>query len=242
MTTVSQNDLRITDRFEPEVFWREHGNKIVTAVLVVVAIGAGVVFWQRNTRAKAEQAAARLASATDTASLEELIQSNPSEQITMQAMIRLADLQYRDAKYSDAAATYEKFLSKYGTSTMAEAAELGLGAVYEAENKFSEAKTQYQGILTRASVGYTSVAAKLGLARCEEALGNFKEARQLYEEVMASARGTHWEAESYMRWTILGRNISASGVVVPEVQSAGSPPATPQESATLTPAVPQGSQ
>ena len=71
------NDLRITDQFDLEVFWANHGKQVTIATVVVVALVGILLYRQYQSSAQAEQAASMLANATDAASLEQVIRSFP---------------------------------------------------------------------------------------------------------------------------------------------------------------------
>jgi TolA-binding protein len=159
----------------------------------------------------------------------------------LEALIRLGDMQYREGKYTEATATYERILKDFPSNPLAESALLGLAAVQEAQGNFDAAKGLYSRIVESSPTSFIATAAKMGAARCLEALGQTKEARQVYEEILATGRGSPWRVEAYLRWVILKRELplTASSEAKP---AQGSPlsnwPPTPPTSGPVAPKQP----
>jgi TolA-binding protein len=219
--------LDFLKQFEPDVFWQQHGRKILWGVGIVLAIVLVVVWRQRQAAREETEAAMRLATAGDAASLSRIIQDYRGKEVAAQAAFRLAGLQFQQGNYPAAGEAYQSFLTQFPNHPLRESAQLGLAIVQEAEGNFEGAKTQYHQIVAEHPNGYTSVAARMGEARCAEALGQVKEARQMYEELLAMTQNSPWQAEAYLRWTVLSRSPEA----------AAPPPIAPQQSLTLSPPV-----
>lgn len=209
MPQNAQTDLRITDQFDLEVFWKKHGRKILIAVGAVVAFGAVLLFRQSQSNQRMEQAATRLAMANDPASLEQVAREFAGTQIALEALSRQGDLQYRAGRYAEAASTYENILRDYASNPLAESARLGLAAIQEAQGNFEAAKGLYWRIVESNPASFIAIAARMGTARCLEVLGQAREARQIYEEMLAGLQGSPWQQEAYLRWLILGRDLPA---------------------------------
>lgn len=205
MAPTNQGDFHITGRFDPEAFWQEHGKKVIGGIVAVVALGVGVLMWQRNERSAVEAASARLASATDVTALQDVANRYLGKEPAAEALLRLADLHYAEGRFAESTATYDSFLQHYPRHFLADAVRLARATVMEAAGDLQAASTQYSQIIGSSGQQYTALAAKTGLARCAEALGRPVEARQLYEELMAAAQGSPWQAEIYLRWLVLGR-------------------------------------
>jgi predicted negative regulator of RcsB-dependent stress response len=220
MAKEAQNDLRITDQFDFETFWAEHGKKILIGVLAIVALGGIFLFRQNQANQRLEQAAARLATARDPASLEQVAREFAGTYTALEALSRLADEQYGAGRYADAAATFERILKEFPSHSLAESARLGLAEIQEAQGNFDAAKQSYATIIESNPTGFAMIAAKMGMGRCSEGLGQSKEARQFYEEVLVGAQGSPWRQEAYLRWTVLGR------VVQPAITNGAEPAAS----------------
>lgn len=215
--TPDINAPRITDPFDFEVFWARHGQKIMIGALAVLALGGAAFLWQRQQASKAEAAAARLATARDTRSLEAVAQEFTGQETGALALLRLADAYFHESRYDDAAQAYQKFQAQYPRHQFGPTATLGLAAVREAKGDYPGAKELYAQLAGGSAENYARTAARLGSARCAELLGQKKEARQLYEETLAAAQGTPWEAEAYLRWVVLARELPPEPAPAPAV-------------------------
>ena len=207
MPQNAQTDLRITDQFDLEAFWTAHGRKILIAVGAVAAFGVVLLFRQNQSNQRMEQAATSLAMASDPAALEQVAREFTGTQTALEALSRLANLQYRAGQYGDATSAYERVLREFPSNPLAESARLGLAAIQEAQGNFEVARGLYWRIVESNPASFVAVAARMGTARCLEVLGQAKEARQIYEEMLAGLQGSPWQQEAYLRWVVLGRDL-----------------------------------
>src|ERR1017187_685154 len=217
------NDLRITDQFDLEVFWADHGKQITIAAVVVIAIVGFLLYRQYQSSAQAEQAASMLANATDAASLEQVTRNYPKSPTAAEALSRLADLYYRSGKYPEAASTYERITKEFPTHLLAESAKLSMATVLETQGNMDGAKAQYLQIINSGPNNYVVNAAKIVLARCLEVGGQKKEARQLYEEVLALGQNSPWFTQAYLQWVVLSRDVPPEKPSEPSAQAATPP-------------------
>lgn len=208
MDDIKKDWMAELEQFEPDLFWEKHGRKVIWATVAVLGVFVVAYLWQRQRASEEEQAATRLAMATDLSSLQQLIQENSGREVAAVALMRLADLHFRGGRYAEAATAYQKLLDSYPRHFLAEGARLGLASIQEAQGNFEAAKIQYQQLAT-AGAGYTILAARLGVARCADALGQVKEARQLYEEALAGGQNSPVQQQAFIRWTVLGRGQQA---------------------------------
>src|SRR6267154_6323940 len=209
MAQDAHNDLRITDQFDLEVFWADHGKQITIAAMVVIAIIGILLYRQYQSNTQAEQAASMLANATDASSLEQVIRDYPQSSTAAEAMSRLADLYYRSGKYAEAASTYERITKEFPSHLLAQSAKLGLATVLETQGNLEGAKTQYLQIINSGPNNYVVNAAKMGLARCYEVGGQKKEALQLYEEIIALGQNSPWFMQAYLQSVVMSRDMPA---------------------------------
>jgi tetratricopeptide (TPR) repeat protein len=205
MARDTHDDLRITDQFDFEVFWAEHGKKITVAVGMIAVVGLVIMYWQHQTAAQAEQGAESLARARDVTSLEQVARDYPDSPTAAAALFRLADLYYRNGKYAEAGSTYERIAKNFPSHPLAPSARLSLAAILEAQGNLDAAQGQYFQ-LANSGQSYLANAARMGLGRCYEAQGKKKEARQLYEEVLAAGQNSPWFNQAYVRWVVLNRD------------------------------------
>lgn len=219
MAPEAQDDLRITDQFDFEVFWEKHGKQITGGVIVIALFGLVLLYWQHQANYQAEQATESLARATDSASLQAVARDFPKTPVAAEALARLADLYYRNGRYPEAASAYQSLIMDFPNHPLAVSSKLGLAAVLEAQGQLDNAKAQYLQIINTDPNGYTANAAKMGLARCLEIQGQKKEARQLYEELLALGQNSPWFEKAYLRMVVLNRDLPS--------EKADQPSATP---------------
>lgn len=234
MARDAQDNLRITNQFDFEVFWSEHGKRITTAVVAVVILGFVLLYWRHQSSVQVEEAAGSLARATDVASLEQVIRDFPKSPVVVDALSRLAELYYRNGKYAEAASTYERITRDFPTHPLAESAKMSLAEILEAQNNLDGAGGQYLQIINSSPNSYVANSAKMGLARCLEGQGRKKEARQVYEEILASGQNSPWFTQAYLQWVVLNRDA------VPEkVEESSTKPATaPSQGGLQMPSLP----
>jgi len=207
VANITKSDIGFLEQFEPDIFWEKHGRKVVSIIVVVLALGVATFLWQKHAAQEEENAAARLAEARDAASLQRIVEDYPGKPVAAAAMIRLGDAYYRDGKYTEAAAIYQKFLTEYPRHPLVQSARIGLAAVQEVLGNLQAAREQYLQLASSDPYGYASLAAKMGVARCTEGLGQAKEARQMYEELLPAAQGSPWQSECFIMWKVLGREL-----------------------------------
>jgi tetratricopeptide (TPR) repeat protein len=205
VTNTTKSGIGFLEQFEPDIFWEKHGRKVVSIIVAVLALGVAAFLWQKRAAQEEENAAARLAEARDAVSLQRIIQDYQGKNVAAAAMIRLGDIYFRDGKYSEAVAVYQKFLTEYPRHPFVQSARLGLAAVQEAQGDLQAAKEQYLQLASSDPTGYVSLAARMGAARCAEAVGQTKEARKMYEELLPAAQGSPWQSDVFVRWTVLSR-------------------------------------
>ena len=223
MAQDAQDGLRITDQFDFEVFWANHGKRIAIAVVVIVALGFVLLYRQHQSSLQAEQAAEALAHATDVSSLEQVVRSFPGSQSAAAALSRLADLYFRNGRFADAANTYQRIERDFPGHPLAESAKLGVATILEAQGNWDGAKAEYLQILNVTPNSYIVNAAKMGLARCLEIQGQKKEAAQYYQEVAVSAQNSPWFQQAYLRLLVLNRDVMPEKTDQPSAQTNNTP-------------------
>ena len=218
MAETNKTAVELLDQFEPDLFWQQHGRKIVWGVIAVLAIGVIVVQIQRQAAEREGEAATRLAQATDPSLMLQLAHESQGKTLGAQALLRAADLFAQAGRLPEALAAYQEFLTGYPQHPLIGTAQLGQAATLEMTGKLEEAKARYLQLASKFSA-YTAVPAKLGAARCAEALGQAKEARQFYEELTPSVAGTPWALSVAIRMDVLSRSqeplAAGAGLPVP---------------------------
>jgi tetratricopeptide (TPR) repeat protein len=234
MARDAQDDLRITNQFDFEVFWAQHGKRITTAVAAVGILGFVLLYWQHQSSTQGEQAADSLTRATDVASLEQVIRDFQKSPVAAEALSKLADVYYRNGKNAEAASTYERITRDFPTHPLAESAKVSLAGILEAQGNLGDASTQYLQIVNSNPNSYVANSARMGLARCFEGLGRKKEARQIYEEMLAAGQNSPWFAQAYLQWVVLNRDAPPEKVE----ESSAKPAVAPVSGGLQLPSLP----
>jgi tetratricopeptide (TPR) repeat protein len=207
VATDPKADMSFMEQFEPDLFWQQHGKKVIAGLVAVAVIGLAALGMQRQKAAEEQQIAKWLAEANDIPSLAALANGQAGKEAGAQALLRMADLQYKQNQIAEATASYQRFLNVYPRHALAGSAQLGLAACLEAQGKVDGALAEYKRIVDLSPTGYASISARTGMARCLEAKGEFKQARQIYEELMSSGIGISQQTPLYLRWVSMGRHI-----------------------------------
>jgi len=207
MTDVNKA-AELLEQFEPEIFWQQHGRKIIWGAIAVLAVGVIYVQMQRQAGERENEAATRLSQATDPGLIVPLVKEFSGKNIGAQALLRLAELHAQAGRLPEALAAYQEFLTTYPQHPLVDSAQLGQAATLEIAGKLEDAKARYIQLASKFS-GYTAVAAKLGAARCAEVLGQTKEARQYYEELAPVIAGSPWALTTAIRLDVLNRTPEA---------------------------------
>ena len=206
MQGTSRSDIRVVDQFEPEVFWEQHGKKIITAGVAILVVGLVIFYWQRQTAEREQRAVASLAGAMNVQALERIVGDYPKTEVAAQALLQLAEMHFRAGQYNEAGAAYQRFMNDFPNHPLIESALLGIAAVQESQGNLEGAKVQYTKVIASYPKGYASWSARMGAARCFEGLGQIKEAQQAYEEILSAGQGSPWQSEAYLRWVVIGRD------------------------------------
>jgi len=125
MAREAQDDLRITDQFDFEIFWDKHGKQITGGVIAVAAFGLVLLYWQHQTSFQAEQATESLAHARDSGSLQAVVRDFPKSPVAAEALARLADLYYQNGRYPEAANAYQSLMSDFPSHPLAVSSKIG---------------------------------------------------------------------------------------------------------------------
>jgi len=102
------------------------------------------------------------------------------------AQLQAAAVLFSAARYPDAQATFQQFLSANSGSSLAAAAQLGVAACLESQNKLADAAAAYSLVVTSHPDSTEALPAKFSLGRVFEAQGKFSEAANYYQQVEKS--------------------------------------------------------
>ena len=124
MAETTKQDVKFLEQFEPDVFWQQHGRKILWGFAAVAAIALIAVYKQRQAAEREEAAAVRLSQANDPATLQAIAKDFPEKPVGAQALLRLAELHFEAGHYPAATAAYQELLTRFPSSPLAEPVRL----------------------------------------------------------------------------------------------------------------------
>lgn len=196
------------------LFLQRHGTAIALALLVVVALAAGLTSYRRWSRGRRERSVRELGMARSVQDLEALIERYPGSTAASVALLRLAKEQYNLGRYDLALRKYDEFLKKYPEHVFAPAAELGRVHGLEARGQLREALDGYRAFAARHPGHHLEPQAVLGEARCLEDLGRLEDARIVYEDFLAGNPDSIWSARAEESLEEVRRRLSRSSETV----------------------------
>ncbi len=181
--------------------WFEANKKRVAigaVVVAVVALGVGIVVWQRGERViQAEQALAGLkmpyspleapSSGTGDA-LTKIAAEYPGTPAAAKALLRAGTVYFEEGNFTKARASFDSYLRNFGATAQVKDAVFGLAACLDAENKSAEAITKYKDFLANSAYAADPVGdmARFNLVRLYEQSNQ----PQLALEVLTKMVGT----------------------------------------------------
>ena len=121
-------------------WWKKHGDRLSTIVLVVLVAIIGYQFYERRVSGKDANASLAYSHAMSVDELENVIATYKSSAVAPLAQIRLASEYYQTQQYDLALEAYEKFLRQYPKHPFAVIAQLGKAHAIEAQGNFAEAE------------------------------------------------------------------------------------------------------
>ena len=192
----------------------------VAIVVGVLAVAAGLWYWQsaearraaeayagalaRVQAARAPQAPAE-ARAAAVRELGIVLQSYPSAPMAAQAAYELGGLRYGQRQYATARSAYEMALAKAQSRTLKMLARLGTGYTWEAERNFAKAAEAFGAAASQLHAGDAFFEeALLDLGRVQELGGRQTDAVATYRRLLKEAPATRRANEVRSRLASLG--------------------------------------
>jgi len=199
--------------------WLEKNRKMLIGAGVGILVLVGIYYFMESQREANEQAAGTAltqlmmtpptgVNAAD--ALAQLATKYAGTAAAQRAHLQAAATHFSQAKYSDAQATFEKFVNENASSPLVSTAQLGIGASLEAQGKLDLAAAAYQKVASTYSSTPSALPALCGLGRIAEAQGKLKEALDRYDAAarLGGAGGTLAQ-EAAMRANELRPKVAA---------------------------------
>lgn len=115
------------------------------------------------------------------------------------ALLFAADRLFVEAKYAEAKARFEKYLSSNAAGPGAVTALMGVAACQEAAGELDKAVISYEQLISQHSSAPEAHQAKLALGLLHEQKNRNDQALRLYDEVLRAKPVTVWRMEAEMR-------------------------------------------
>jgi len=175
-------------------WWKVHGDRLSTIVLVVLACIVAWNFWQRRQASNAAKASIAYSAAASAEEMEAVIADYKGSPVAALAELRLASDYYHRGRYEQALDAYDNFLKKHASHKFALIAHMGRAHTFEATGKFDDANAIYLRVIKDHPEHYLSHIATLGTARVAAFQGRKDEARFILDQMLAANAGTPWGA------------------------------------------------
>ncbi len=193
------------------VAWFDANRKRVITILAVVLIvsaSIGAYIWHKNyvetqageaisnmkQPATAEEAAA--INLTAAQSYLKIADDYPGTRGGERALLIAGGILFDNGKFDQSKAAFDKFMTLYPESSLANQAQLGIAASLEAAGKNDEAAKRYDDLIKHHATDSTIPQAKSALARLYVSLNKPEQAMRLYEELAKGNNNDTWSAEA----------------------------------------------
>jgi len=177
---------------ELQDWWKKHGSRISTALLIVLVGLLGYNLYLRQAQSKALEASRAFANAESAADMESVVANYKSSAMAPLALIRLGSEYYHQQQYDLAMGAYTSFLRDYPKHDLAPIAIVGIAHVAEAQGLNAAAEAKFRDFAVGYPEHYLAPLAILGQARCLALQDRRDEARAILDRMMADRAGTRW--------------------------------------------------
>lgn len=209
--------------------WLEVNKKRLLIGAGVVAVVASVIaVWRAHAEAQERKANGALLAVAGSSLSGESRRPTASEYLQVgeqysgtkaatRALLLGAEALYREGKYVEAKAHFEKARELLGNDNLAGTAAYGIAVCLDALGKTNEAMAAYQDVVTQHASSASAGQARLAMAGLQEARGEYAQALRTYNE-MTNRLVSGWSSEALMRReNLLSRH--------PELVPTNAPPA-----------------
>ncbi len=210
--------------FEAETFWERHKRRILggIAIVLVVAAGVGMYFWNQHNEAISAQR--MLAEAKETDDLTKVADEYPGTPAAAEALLRQGELAAQAGQWEASANAFRRLLDLNPKHLLAANALMGLGAAQEALGRLPEAEDSYKRVFEQHRQSHRAAEARLALGELLAAQGRQREAREVLEELMSVYPQSVWVQLARREVQALERKGSAAPASAPKAQPQTAPP------------------
>jgi len=188
--TPAGDQTFVDNDFAAELFWEKNHKVIIGAIVAVIIVAIGVVFWLYKSHNDKLAAEALFAEAKNPESWREVIAKYPRTQPAANAYFLLAEAQREQGNFDESNKTYQTFIDTFPKHSLIGGARLGLAENLAAQGKIKESQESLGLILTDDSSSYASPVA--GLIEGQQLLrqGKIAEARKVFLNTAQSDPGS----------------------------------------------------
>lgn len=217
-----------THESDQEILERLRKSAQPVFVGVTIALVAFIAYsaykWYRQD--KLERASALYAAASSPMQWQQVVNEYPGTPAAPLALLSIASTHYHDAKYDEAEAAYQQFLTNHSGHVMQRSVEVALAYCQEAKGRYMESAQSFESFAKAQPDHYLFPMAVFGQARSLEQAGQFDEARIVYEDFIAAHSESEWleEAESSLKYLDMKARAREKGIPYPPPIAEMAPP------------------
>jgi hypothetical protein len=230
MSSDQQISVPSLTAVQVELFWSQHGKKVLlgSALVLLILVGVGAYFGYQAVRNS--RAAKAFVGAHDIKGWEKVMSRYPGTIAAGNAGLQIAGAQAGSGQYGESNKSYQAFIKDYSGHPLFVNALFGLASNAEAEGKTGDALKYYSDVSSGYNSSYLAPMALYYHGRLTEKSGKQKEAQDFEEVVRRYPQSAMaaWARRDADRLTAkLGLNVQAK----PSPSASGaSASATPQAS------------
>lgn len=198
-------------------------NQLLAAILILAVLALCFAWYSWQQTAREQEAAAALIALRGTVDKQGVYHPTPAPEFVMladkfrgtkaanRALLLAGVAFFREGKYAEARAQFERFLAENPRDELAIYARYGVAICAEAMGKLQEATEILEAMVKAPNAGAIQPRALLALARIHRAMGKIDRARQLYEELYhkEGANLIGYQAEQALEELRAGTNTDA---------------------------------
>ncbi len=202
--------------------WVEANKNRLIGGLVVILVGAGIVYYISSQRAQKEIDAgealtslminpgANRGSSQMASAFEQLAATYAGTAPAQRAQLQAAAALFDAGSYPEAQAQFKKYLDANPNGPFADTAELGIAACLEAQNQTAAAAAAYQRVVSVFPTSASVAPAEYALGRLAEQQNKLSEAMSHYQNVARASLGGSLREEAMIHASDLKARMDAA--------------------------------
>jgi len=182
------------EEVQKSIDFLKKNSKLILALMIVVLAGFVVLAIYNNyQKTIADRAGLQYHQAESADQLQEIVDSFPAADIAPMAQLNLSTRLYREGKYDEALAGYQKFLTAYADNELlAPGASLNIAFTQMARGELETALSEFDAFIAHHPDHFLFPYALLSKGLCLEQLSRFNDAKIHYEDFIAADHDENW--------------------------------------------------